>query len=190
MHTDTAPPASHAHPALHIVVPAADSAGGPSAAAAPPCDEEESDGGEAMEGADSSGPPAPKARTRNKRRRVEDISPHEIWRCPFPPCPKIYKRTSTISIQNHRIACAHRPVPPQILLQFAPNATMTAGNNSGVGMGLGGVGGGLMRPFGTMAMAAAPPLQPLSVHAVAHNDVHFIQQQVIRMQQQQQQQQQ
>jgi hypothetical protein len=44
-------------------------------------------------------------RSRKRRRHLEDIPECEIWRCNSSPCAKIFKRTSSISIQNHRDTC-------------------------------------------------------------------------------------
>ena len=48
-------------------------------------------------------------RHRKKRRKAVDIAPAELWHCSFAPCDKIYKRTSSVSINKHKLTCEHRP---------------------------------------------------------------------------------
>ena len=103
-----------------------------------------------------------KPRHRKKRRAVTDIDSHELWKCSFRPCDKIYKRTSSVSIHKHRETCEHRPISLTAFNQFAaatglngsnlnPMATMMGmnygmglGDMSGMaalGLGMGGMGG-------------------------------------------------
>ena len=48
-------------------------------------------------------------RHRKRRRKVTEINPLEVWRCPHAPCEKIYKRTSSVSINRHKEVCEYRP---------------------------------------------------------------------------------
>ena len=47
-------------------------------------------------------------RHRKRRRKVSEINPLEVWRCPNAPCEKNYKRTSSVSINRHKEVCEHR----------------------------------------------------------------------------------
>ena len=48
-------------------------------------------------------------RHRKRRRKVAEINPLEVWRCQHAPCDKVYKRTSSVSINRHKEVCEYRP---------------------------------------------------------------------------------
>ena len=49
-------------------------------------------------------------RHRKRRRKVDEINVCEIWRCGNAECSKIYKRTSSVSINRHKEECEYRVI--------------------------------------------------------------------------------
>ena len=45
---------------------------------------------------------------RQRRRRTAELNDKELWRCPNNGCIKVYKRTSTISVNAHKTNCTFR----------------------------------------------------------------------------------
>ena len=58
----------------------------------------------------ATGKPSRPIRHRKRRRKVSEISVMEVWRCANRPCDKIYKRTSSVSINRHKEVCEHRAI--------------------------------------------------------------------------------
>ena len=58
----------------------------------------------------ATGKPLRPVRHRKRRRKVTEINPLEVWRCPHKPCDKIYKRTSSVSINRHKDVCEYKPL--------------------------------------------------------------------------------
>ena len=63
--------------------------------------------GNHMMNSNSSKHNTPNEYDRKRRRRTAELTAKELWRCPNNGCTKVYKRTSTISVNVHKKNCTY-----------------------------------------------------------------------------------